>query len=185
MFMIEVTVAIVILTVALLALMAGYDSAFISMHKSTQQETAATLANQQLELYRALPYDAIGLDETVTDSVGDSNNPAYDETYTDNSLLDGDVVPDPSNPDQTITLPSGVVNENLIEGCGGAANCLPIQTVTGSDNKQYRIETYVRDRLNATGISRYERVVTVVVQNAELDSLPTILTAETAFDSGP
>jgi type II secretory pathway component PulJ len=46
--MIEVTAAMAILSIALMALMAGYDSAFISLHKSSQKATAATLANQQL-----------------------------------------------------------------------------------------------------------------------------------------
>jgi type II secretory pathway pseudopilin PulG len=182
--MIEMTAAIVILSFALLALMAGFDSAFLSLHKSDQKATASTLANQQLELYRALPYNSIGLDKTTTQNVGDSSNAAYDSTYTTNSLLDGDFVPDPNDPNTLIQNPSGTVNEIMINGCGTAANCEPIQSVTGPDHRHYRIETYVRDRPNNTAITWSERVVTVVVQDADQSSFPTIFQMETAFDQG-
>jgi hypothetical protein len=174
-----------ILSIALMALMAGYDSAFISLHKSNQKATAATLANQQLELYRALPYTSIGLDKTTTDNVGDSNNAAYDATYATDPLLDGDTVPDPSDPSQTIQEPSGTVNDVEIAGCGATANCLPIQIVTGPDNKSYRIETFIRDRPNNTAITWPERVITVIIQDASTTNLVELDRVETAFDQGP
>jgi len=183
--MIEVVAAIMILTIALLALMAGYDSAFISLHKSSQEATAATLANQQLELYRSLPYNSIGLDKTTTQNIGDSSNAAYDETYAANSLLDGDWVPDPSDPSQQIQQPNGTVNEVTISGCGTAPSCEPVQTVAGIDGRNYRIETYIRDRPNNTAITWPERVVTVIVQDADSSDLTEILRVETAFDQGP
>jgi type II secretory pathway pseudopilin PulG len=184
-FMIELVAAMAILAIALLALMAGYDSAFVSMHRASQKETAATLANQQLELYRSLPYTSIGLDKTTTDNIGDSNNAAYDDTYTTNSLLDGDWVPDPSDPSQQIQQPSGTVNEVEIAGCGTGANCLPVQVITGPDGRSYRLETYIRDRPNNTAITWPERVVTVIVQDAATTDLTQILQVETAFDQGP
>jgi type II secretory pathway pseudopilin PulG len=183
--MIEVTAAMAILSIALMALMAGYDSAFISLHKSSQKATAATLANQQLELYRSLTYTSIGLDKTTTDNVGDANNAAYDALYATDPLLDGDVVPDPSDPSGTITLPSGTVNEVEVAGCGTTANCLPIQTVTGPDNRSYRIETFIRDRPNNTAITWPERVITVIIQDAGVSTFPELMRVETAFDQGP
>jgi type II secretory pathway pseudopilin PulG len=183
--LIEVVAAIMILSIALLALMAGYDSAFESLHASGRKATAATLANEQLELYRALPYTSIGLDADTTSAVGDPNNAAYDETYATNSLLDGDWVPDPDNPDSLVQQPSGTVNEVTITSCGTTANCLPIQNVTGPDGRQYRLETYIRDRPNNTAITWPERVVTVIVQDASSSDYPEILRIETAFDQGP
>ena len=181
----EVIAAIMILSIALLALMAGYDSAFVSLHKSSQKATAATLANQQLELYRSLPYDSIGLDKTAAQNIGDSNNAAYDQTYAANPILDGDWVPDPSDPSQEIQQPSGTVNEVMIAGCGSSANCSPVQDVIGPDGRHYRIETYIRDRPNNTAITWPERVVTVVVQDDNDPNLASILQVETAFDQGP
>jgi hypothetical protein len=54
--------------------------------------------------------------------------------------------------------------------------------VTGTDQRSYRIETFVRDRLNNTGTRWYERVVTVIVQDAGAAGDPEILRTTTAFD---
>lgn len=183
--MIELVVAMAILSIALMALMAGYDSAFISLHRASQKATAATIANQQLELYRSLPYTSIGLDETTTQNIGDSSNAAYDATYASDPFLDGDLVPDPNDPSQLIQLPSGTVNDVTISGCGTTANCLPVQTVTGVDGRHYRVETYIRDRPNNTAITWPERVITVIVQDADSVDLTEILRVETAVDQGP
>src|SRR5205814_10344571 len=61
---VELVVATVVLTVALLALMAAYDEAFVSLHKSARTSSAATLAETQLELYGALPVASTGLSPT-------------------------------------------------------------------------------------------------------------------------
>lgn len=182
--MIELTVSIVILTIALLAIMAGYDSAFVSLHKAGNQAVATKLANQQLELYGALPFAQIGLDAATTQAIGDSTNAQYDSLYATNPLLDGDWTTDPvtGNPVQE---PSGTVNDVTITGCGTAPNCLPVQTVTGTDGHRYRIETYVRDQPNATGISWTERDVTIVVRDAQAAGTPELVRLSSAFDRGP
>jgi len=165
--LIELMVAVTILTIALLALAAGYDSAFVSLHKSSQKTVANELADRQLDLYRALPFASIGLDETATTGA--------DALYSTNSILD---------PVQTGD-PSGVANDVTITGCGTTPNCLPVQTVTGSDGRQYRMETFIRDRDNLTAIRWTERVVWVVVRDAAASGEPEILRLSTAFDRGP
>jgi prepilin-type N-terminal cleavage/methylation domain-containing protein len=179
--LIELMAAVAILTIALLALAAGYDQAFLSLHRASQKSVASELADQQMELYRSLPYASIGLDTTTTTSVGTVGDPAYDAQYATDPILAGDIVTDPVTGAQT-QLPSGTVNEVTIDGCGTAPQCLPIQTVTGSDRRSYRIETFVRDRPNNTGIRWVERVVTVIVQDASLSSHPEILRLTSAFD---
>jgi hypothetical protein len=164
-----------VLTIALLALAAGYDEAFVSLHKASQKTVAAELADRQLELYRALPYDSIGLDPTATTAA------ASDAVYNGDPILAGDWVTDPITGVQT-QQPSGTVNDVTFAGCGATANCLPIQSVTGTDSRSYRIETFVRDRLNNTGTRWYERVVTVIVQDASASGDPEILRMTTAFD---
>jgi prepilin-type N-terminal cleavage/methylation domain-containing protein len=173
--LIELMAALVVLTVALLALAAGYDEAFVSLHKASQKTVAAQLADRQLELYRALPYDSVGLDPTATAAA------AADSLYDDDPILAGDWVTDPVTGVQT-QQPSGTVNDVTFAACGSTANCLPIQTVTGTDQRSYRIETFVRDRLNNTGTRWYERVVTVIVQDAGAAGDPEILRTTTAFD---
>lgn len=181
---IELSVSIVILTIALLAIMAGYDSAFVSLHKANRESTATKLANQQLELYSALTFDSIGLDHSTTSAVGNSAGPDYDALYTTNDLLAGDFVTDPVTGVVT-QLPSGTVNDVVIMGCGSAPNCLPIQTVTASDGHRYRIETFIRDRPNSPGITWTERDVTVLVRDAQAAGEPELVRLSTAFDRGP
>ncbi|HEY2326626.1 MAG TPA: type II secretion system protein [Gaiellaceae bacterium] len=188
--MIEVVAAMVIVSIALLALMAGYDSAFLSLHKSSQKAVAAQLADQQLELYRALPFAQVILSSDEATAVGDSNQSTYDALYSTNSILDGDWVPDPNDPGNEIQEPSGTVND-VTGTCTSEPgehldNCNPIQSVTGSDGRPYRIETFIRDVPNQTAISRDERFVTVIVRDDSSNAGDAeVLREQTAFDSGP
>jgi Tfp pilus assembly protein PilV len=184
--MIEVSAAIVVLSIALLALMAGYDSAFVSLHKSSQKAVAATLANQQLERYSALPYASVGLNATLVSNVGTSTNPSYDASYATNSILDGTWSTDPvtGNP---VQAPSGTVNDVTVGACASdttSPNCLPIQSsVLGSDGKHYRIETFIRDDINTSSNIRWTtRDVTVIVRDADLATQPQLVSMATGFD---
>lgn len=167
--------ALSVLTIALMALAAGYDEAFLSLHKASQKTVATELADVQLELYRSLPYDRIGLDADQLTTA------ASDTLYDDDPILAGDFVTDPVTGVQT-QLPSGTVNDVSISGCGTTANCLPIQTVTGTDHRSYRIETFVRDRLNNPGTRWYERVVTVIVQDGSSSGDPEVVRLTSAYD---
>ena len=110
--LIELLAAMVVLSIALMALMAGYDTAFLSLHKSAQKTIASTLANQQLELYNALSYTKVGLDATTLAGI-ETPGASYDATYVadkaslDNTANDADVT---------------------ISNCGATPNCYPIQT---------------------------------------------------------
>ena len=178
--LVELVAAMVVLSIALLGLMAGYDSAFVSINKANQKSAAAALANAQLELYASLPYAQIGLDEATTDAIGDSTNAAYDSLYATNPVLasDGSMVNGSLDPD-------GTFNDVKITGCGTGANCLPIQTVTGSDHHTYRVETYIRDVTEQTSnISWSTRNVWVVVRDPSQSGDPELLQLHTAFDKG-
>jgi type II secretory pathway pseudopilin PulG len=180
----EVIVAIVILSIALLAVMAGYDSAFISLHDSSQKSVAATLANQQLELYSALPYTSIGLNPTITANVGNSQNAAYDGLYATNPILDGTWYTNAQG--QQEENPSGTVNDVTYSSCSTTApNCLPIQTVTGSDGRTYRIETFIVSdtHVNASNIRWSTLDVTVIVRDPSKSGEPELIEDQTAFDN--
>jgi Tfp pilus assembly protein PilV len=179
--LIELTVAMFVLSIALLTLMAAFDTAAVSLHSSAQKTTAAQLGESQLELYRALPYAQIGLDQATVDAIGTAG-PSYDALYSTNSILDGTV--DNTTTPPTVN-PSGTVNDVAIVGCGSTPQCLPIQTVTGSDHRSYRIETFVVDVENNPSIRWTERVVTVIVRDASASGMPEIAELSTAFDRGP
>ena len=182
--LIELLVAMMIIAIALLALVAGYDSAAVSLHDSARKTTASALANRQMELYDSLPFSSIGLDATTTANVGDPTNPAYDSLYATNSILDGVWDTDPVTGVQT-EEPSGTVNDVTIDGCGSTPQCSPIQLVTAPDHHQYRIETFIVDRANNTAIRWTERVVTVIVRDAQVSGDPEILQLTAGFDRGP
>lgn len=187
-FVIEVVAAIVILSIALLALMAGYDSAFISLHQASQKTTAATFANAQLERYSALPYTSLGLNPTLVDAVGDSSKPTYDALYATNPLLDG----------TTVVNGVTVANDGTVNDYTAAAacatdetspNCMPIQTVTGPDGRSYRIETFITQdashsqKVGLSNVGWTTMDISVIVRDATDDTL--LVETQTSFYSPP
>jgi hypothetical protein len=165
---IELVVAVTMLTIALLALVAGYDTAAVSIHNSAKKTVASSLADAQLELYSSLPFASIGLDATTLTNVKTPGNGSYDATYvSDENALNAAT----SGTDATIT------------SCGTAANCLPVQTVTGTDGKSYRLETFVRSILSFGTWT--ERFVTVIVRDPSVSGSPELLRLTTGFDKGP
>jgi Tfp pilus assembly protein PilV len=160
---IELMAAVLIITVSLLALMAAYDQSFFSIHSSAKTSAAGQLAENQLELYASLPYSSIGLDSTTL-----TTSKSTDVNYSsDESALPG------TGSDVTIT------------GCGSSAQCSPVQTMTGSDGKSYKLETFIRALTNNSASTWTEKVVTVVVRDLSTSGFPKVLTVQTAFDHGP
>ena len=166
--LIELVVAMVVITVAVLALMASYDEAFVSMHKSARTTAAATLAETQLELYGALPYASVGLNSSLLTTAK-----ASDAYYgTDDTALSPTAPDAPGNPSCDTTSPQ----------------CLPVQaSVKGSDGKNYRLETFIRDvSFGSCSVAPCtEREVTVIVRDPNTSGTPTIYTVSAAFDKGP
>jgi Tfp pilus assembly protein PilV len=157
--LIELIAAMFVLTIALLALIGAYSFGYFAIRSAGQSVSAGLLGNNQLELYQSLPYSSIGLDTTQFAS--------RDATYiADESALPG----------------SGT--DVKISSCGSTPQCSPVQTLTGSDHKTYRVETFIRCVANTSGTSRSEKLVTVIVRNASVSGMPKVLTMQTAFDQG-
>jgi prepilin-type N-terminal cleavage/methylation domain-containing protein len=164
--LIELIAAMAVLSIALLALLAGYGSAVVSLRGSSQKTTASALADAQMELYRALPFASIGVDETAFD--------AADSTYTS----------DESDLNAALSNPADATDVT-IANCVTTPQCLPVQTVTGTDHRSYRLETFVRDVVNNTAISYTIRIVTVIVRDPNVTGMPMIFTLTSGFDRGP
>ena len=160
--MIELVAAMLILTVALLALIGAYSLGYFAIGASAKTSSAGLLANNQLELYATVPYASIGLDATTLASTKSS-----DATY---------------STDLAALPVSGT--DVSISGCGSSARCAPVQTLTGPDNKSYKVETFIRLLANPSITSRYEKVVTVVVRAASVSGSPKVVTMQSAFDVG-
>jgi Tfp pilus assembly protein PilV len=171
--LIELLVATVVLAIAILALMAVYDSAFLSLHKAAQKTAASTLAANQLELYSASTYANIGLDSTSLTAA--KSNATY------NSDEAGLTVPT-----ATDGTAATVADVALASACS-TTQCLPIQTLTGSDHHSYTVETFIRDVTGAaygTATSgRAERIVTVVVRDPNTTGTPVVAQMTSAYDA--
>jgi Tfp pilus assembly protein PilV len=155
--LIELLMAMLILNVALLALVATFSNGIFTTTRAGNVGTATTLADQQLETYRLLAYDAIGLDTTQ----------AGDSTYT------------AANPGTNVA-PTGAYS------CASGGNirtnfpiaCIPSRIVDTSttpaapDGDRYRVDTYV-NVIAATPTTRATKLVTVIVRDgANLTASP-------------
>lgn len=168
--LIELIAATAVLSIALLALLAGYGSAVVSLRLSSEKTTASAIANAQMELFRSLPYASIGLDATAL-AAAETGDSVYS---TDHASLD-----DPN------ALTAGV--DVTIASCGSTAQCTPVQTVTGGDHRSYRVESFVRDvqDQNSFSITWTERIATVIVRDPNTAGTPIVLEISSAFDRGP
>jgi prepilin-type N-terminal cleavage/methylation domain-containing protein len=65
--MIELLIAMIVISVGILAIFAMFNSGMVQIRRASSVSTSAALAESELEQYRALEYDAIGLvDSQVT-----------------------------------------------------------------------------------------------------------------------
>jgi Tfp pilus assembly protein PilV len=159
--LIELVMALTVLNVGILATVAALNSGAIALQRASKVSTASALADAQMELFRALKYDSIGLYDTATADA--------DSTYrTDSARAYG-----------TDTMYS-------VATCTGTTfpvECKPIQSVSGStspDGKAYRVDTYVVEKA-PTGTSRVLKVVTVVVRDGTNLS-KALVRAQSTFD---
>ena len=112
--LIELLISIVVLQIALLALVGAFGAGSVALGRAAKINTAAVLADQQMELYRSMPYDAIGLDTAAAPTTG---------TY----IADTTVCPASQNP---VCGNSGPVNNtnNSTWSCTAASGSSSVST---------------------------------------------------------
>jgi type II secretory pathway pseudopilin PulG len=178
---VELVAAMVVITIALLALMASYDQAFFSLHAAARKTAAASLAETQLELYSSLyqpsapsTFSLVGLSSSLVTTAK-----ASDAFY---------------STDEAALTPSGTTEVTSASCTTTVAQCKPVQTsVLGADGKHYRVETFIRDisqSLTCQGQttscgSANERDVTVIVRDPNVSGTPRVYEVTAAFDAGP
>jgi prepilin-type N-terminal cleavage/methylation domain-containing protein len=126
--LIELVIAMAILSIAVGALMLSYASSAISLRRAGQKGTALTLADTQMERYRTRGFTGIRIDGTLIPVSG---------TYVSANSTDSTIPP---------STGQAVAGQNGDETCSTSnepAACLPVRTVNGPDNHPYQIETYV------------------------------------------
>jgi Tfp pilus assembly protein PilE len=115
--LVELMIAMMILTIGILALVGAYSTGFAALGRATTVSSATVLADSQMERFRALSYGNIQLNT----SCGASCSP--DTKYTSDSAYSA---------------------TNQITGCATTdASCLSTQTKIGPDGQSYRLDTYI------------------------------------------
>lgn len=173
--LVELLIAMVVLNVGLLATVAAFTSGTFAINRASHTATAATLADSQMEIYRALTYDWITL--TATPS------PALDTTYTTDAAYTAC---------STGSTPSctHLTDASMGSRCTGTgavavafpAACKPIQNVTGADGHGYRIDTFI-GAVAGTAVAPAQRAhkdIVIVVRDGR--TLKVLARQESIFD---
>lgn len=172
--MVEMLIALTILTVAIASLITVFTASALSLRRASQKGTALVLADTQMERYRTKGFTNVRIDGTLIPTTG---------TYVTANSTDSTIPPSTNQ---------AVAGQNGDDTCPTASEppeCLPVQTVTGPDKRTYRIDTYVNYvnndatlsiRTPASGLTL--KRVTVVVRDGTTGSI--IAREQSAFQ-GP
>jgi Tfp pilus assembly protein PilE len=146
--LIELLVSMMMLNIGILAIVAAFNSGAIALKSAGEISTASVIGDKQMELYRALKYTEIALDTTA---VATANGDAHYQCDLANKV-------DPA-------AACGGANQQTqqMKTCGTMTpQCNPRQTVTGPDQRSYRVDSYVVSQTPPTG--RAVKLVTIVVR---------------------
>ncbi|MDQ3822830.1 MAG: hypothetical protein M3321_06275 [Actinomycetota bacterium] len=155
--MIELLIALTILNIGLLALVASLNSGVVAIKRASKISTAATLADTQMELYRAIKYSAVALDDNATKNLTDA-------TYRADTVLGGNVNNSVTTTTGCVTMPN---------------YCNPSRIVLGADRKRYRVDSYVTWSTPTNG--RQLKLVTIVIREPETP-FATLSRQQSTFD---
>ena len=160
--LVELVVAMSFLAIAVSALIAVFASSAISLRNAGIEGTALTLADSQVETYKTISYGAMKVDAATIPGGGDP--------YVTANASDATIPP------STGQVTGGTVGTSACAAATTPLSECATQTLTGPDNRTYRIDTYVHE---ASGVKK----VTVAVRQMIGGSPgPIKARATTAFD---
>ncbi len=151
--MVELLMAMTLLNIGILAIVASLNAGAVTLQRAAKTSTATALANAQMELYRALKYDAIALHTDTANALTGTDN-----VYSCDNALKADA-----------TLACGSSNRaGLVTGstCTGTPlpnECNPSRELIGPDKFRYRVDTYIISHTPANG--RPVKKVSIVVRD--------------------
>jgi type II secretory pathway pseudopilin PulG len=153
--LVELLVAMGILAIAISAQLSVFSSSYVSLSRANMKGTAVTMADKQMENYRTLPYSCVYLASASGDS-----------TYTgDSAYSASEVTASNCSPNATPATSATTAS----------------QTVSGPDNRSYRVDTYVVTTTPTGG--RSLKKVTVVVHSVTSGVVGNVLARESStFD---
>ena len=120
--LIELLIALTVLAIGILALFAMFESGIRSISRASSTTTAAALADREMENFRAIRYDAIGLPDALVLAAAApySTDTAYQASASSRVAL-------------------------------ATSTDVPVQTLTGADGRSYRVDTYITWQTVGTG----------------------------------
>jgi Tfp pilus assembly protein PilV len=150
--MVELLCAMGVMSIGVMAVYAMFESSTVQIKRASTVSTAAALAGGEMESFRAVKYETIGLAETDVS--------AADAAYTGDAAFRA--VSSPVNQtDSTVVLTKCPATP--------CTNTVPTRNVTGADGKSYRVDTYVtwQTVTNSAGTAgRNVKLITIVVRDA-------------------
>src|SRR6266540_3968761 len=183
--MIELLASMTVMLIGIFAVFAVFQAGIVQIRRASTTTTAAALADAEMEKFRAIRYDSIGL--------ANSDLAAVDATYKSDSeliLVSGgagtttwtvreNVVGQPS-------LGRGYLGTTATAHSAGAAvvqsqrvnvtkcgtppctTSVPTKTAVGADGRSYRVDTYItwKQISSASTTGRLLKLVTVVVRDS-------------------
>lgn len=154
--LVELLIALLVLNVAIFATVAAFNAGLFTLRRASRISTASSIAERQMELYRALSYGSIVLRSSTLDSI-----------YTG----------DPQAAGQMPTV-------GVCPGGVPAEACEPIQaTVQGGDGNPYRVDTYMHEKVPPSTSSFPGRPVKdVVVVVRDIRTHAPIVRVQSTFD---
>jgi type II secretory pathway pseudopilin PulG len=166
--LVELLIAMVVLQIALLALVGAFGAGSVALGRASKANTAQALANQQLELYRSMTYDPVGLDTAGAPTTGmyvadtsvcpASQTPVCGNTGPRNN---------PNTSPWSCTATSGATSVSLFYSANGINPCLAHRPVNGAgspDGQSYYVDTYIK-LTTSTTTQRALKQVSVVVRD--------------------
>lgn len=169
--MIELVIAMAIMTIALSALVAVFSSGMLAVRRASQTTAAAALAHTQLETFRAMTSRDIGIDVSAgTVAALDSNykndaacaNSTISKTCATDGVAATEIGPTGTSPHTCSAINAWYAN---------TLPCTPSRTASASttpaspDGRSYRVDTYVI-QVAATSSQRASKQVTVIVRDS-------------------
>lgn len=137
--LVELLIAMTILALGILAVFALFSSSALSIQRASTATTAGTLADSRMEKFRAATFGTIGFTTTQLGSV--------DSTYTGDTAYRA---PGTNLANEAVTIAS--------------SSFVPSETVTGADNRPYRVDTFITWQAVTGG--RNVKLVTIVVRDS-------------------
>jgi prepilin-type N-terminal cleavage/methylation domain-containing protein len=164
--LIELLIAMMVLSIGLLAVVAGFTSGTFTLQRAAKVATASAIADAQMERYRALRYTALTLTQASVDATPVGGN------YRTDSAIGGDV--------------TKLYTEAACPSGAPAEACTASRATTGPDGRQYRVDTYIFKGVQTADAgtsapAREVKVVTIVVRD-ELDGMKTLIREQSTFD---